>query len=47
MWYRRLGHTGKKALLYLLKALIRVKLTITKFNYDGDLYNIYIKSYIK
>ena len=38
---------GKEALLYLLKALIRVKLTTTKFNYDEDLYNIYIKSYIK
>ena len=47
MWYRRLGHTGKKALLYLLKALIRVKLITTKFNYNGDFCNIYIKSHIK
>ena len=38
---------GKEALLYLLKALIGVKLITTKFNYDGDLYNIYTKSYIK
>ena len=47
MQHRQLGYTGKEALLYLLKALIRVKLTTTKFNYDRDLCNIYIKSYIK
>ena len=38
---------GKEALLYLLKALIGVKLITTKFNHDGDLYNIYTKGYIK
>ena len=38
---------GKEALLYLLKALIGVKLITTKFNYNGDLCNIYTKSYIK
>ena len=47
VWYRRLGYIDKEALLYLLKALIRVKLITTKFNYNGDFYNIYIKSYIK
>jgi hypothetical protein len=47
IWYRRLGYMGKEALLYLLKALIRVKLITTKFNYNKDLCNIYIKSYIK
>ena len=47
MWYRQLGYMGKEALLYLLEALIGVELTTTKFNYDGDLCNIYIKSYIK
>ena len=38
---------GKEALLYLLKALIRVKLITTKFNYNRDFCNIYIKNYIK
>ena len=38
---------GKEALLYLLKALIRVELITTKFNYDGDLCNMYAKGYIK
>ena len=38
---------GKEALLYLLKALIGVKLITTKFNYNRDLYNIYTKGYIK
>jgi hypothetical protein len=47
VWYRQLGHVGKEALLYLPEALIRVELTTTKFNYDGDLCNICVKSYIK
>ena len=47
MWYRQLGYIGKEALLYLPEASIRVKLTTTKFNYDRDLCNIYIKSHIK
>ena len=47
MWHRRLGHAGKEALLYLLKALIGVELITTKFNYNGDFYNMCIKSYIK
>ena len=38
---------GKEALLYLLKASIRVKLITTKFNHNRDLYNIYTKGYIK
>ena len=38
---------GKEALLYLLKTSIRVKLITTKFNYNGDLYNIYTNGYIK
>ena len=47
VWHRRLGYAGKEALLYLLKALIGVKLTITKFNYNGDLCNVYVKGYVK
>ena len=38
---------GKEALLYLPKASIGVKLITTKFNYDGDLCNVYIKGHIK
>ena len=47
MWHRHLNYMGKEALLYLPKASIGVKLIITKFNYNGDLYNMYIKSHIK
>ena len=47
MWYRRLGYAGKEALLYLLKTSIGVELTITKFNYNRDLCNMCVKSYIK
>ena len=47
VWYRCLSYIGKEALFHLLKALIRVDLIITKFNCNGDLYNVYIKSYIK
>ena len=47
VWHRRLGHAGKEALLYLLKALIGVELITTKFNYDRDLCNVCVKSYIK
>ena len=41
IWYRYLGYIGKEALLYLLKAIIRVKLITTKFNYNKDFCNIY------
>ena len=47
IWHRCLGYVGKEALLYLPEALIGVKLITTKFNYDGDLYNVCVKSYIK